>query len=549
MPLHLTIENETSLPDGGPVSISVNTRRGIDIGRDQYLDWVLPDPTRFISGKHCEVRYRDGHYWLQDVSTNGTYINGSEYRPDGPHPLRSGDRLEIGRYLIAVVVEPDAEEMAQPGRMEGGQQPAGGLWDLDGPAAPAINPQELRVSSISRGLSGPDPLDWVSDVPTPPTLPDSGWDWTPPPPARNTVPPAEPPAAPFSPAPPTFADTSGAQLAGSPGAPIDERALPQATLPPLGAPMVPAPQPAGLPPAQAAPFPEAPFPEAPLATTAFAPQPQQPPAAPFAAAQAPVAAAPFAPATMQPAMEAMPAGVSPAGIAPMAATPVPVTPPAAMPAAAAGPVPTPVMPPAPYPAMPAQEAGAAAEGFRHAFARGAGIDPSAIASHSDEALAEMVGLFVRLTADNLRQLHIARAQSKGAMRSSNMTMIQAIDNNPLRFSPTTEDALRILLGPPTTSYLGANKALESSFGDLKRHQVAVFAAMQQALSELTADLDPDHIEASMEDGKGVGSLLRSRQARHWEHYRTVWKAKVGKSEHGMLDVFMRLFSSAYDKSG
>ena len=187
-------------------------------------------------------------------------------------------------------------------------------------------------------------------------------------------------------------------------------------------------------------------------------------------------------------------------------------------------------------------------GFRAAFAKGAGVDESTIAQQDEQALAELLGVFVRLTADNLRQLHAARAQSKGAMRSSNMTMIQAVDNNPLRFSPTSEDALRILFGPPTSSYLTPQKALESSFHDLKKHQIAVFSAMQTALSQLIEDLDPKKIDAAIEQDKGVGSLLRSRQARLWERYETVWKARAGKSDHGMLDVFMRLFSEAYDRT-
>src|SRR5438445_617649 len=60
MALTLRIENEAKLPDGGPVSITVTGRRSIDIGRDTHLDWTLPDPSRHISGKHCEVRYREG---------------------------------------------------------------------------------------------------------------------------------------------------------------------------------------------------------------------------------------------------------------------------------------------------------------------------------------------------------------------------------------------------------------------------------------------------------------------------------------------------------
>ena len=98
MGLTLTIENETNLPDGGPLSLSVAGKRGLDIGRDTHLDWTLPDPTRVISGKHCEVRYRDGGYWLYDVSTNGTFLNGSDGRLKAPHRLRDGDRLSIGPY-------------------------------------------------------------------------------------------------------------------------------------------------------------------------------------------------------------------------------------------------------------------------------------------------------------------------------------------------------------------------------------------------------------------------------------------------------------------
>src|SRR5436190_10551828 len=116
MPLNLKIENETSLPDGGPLAISVTGRRNIDIGRDSHLDWTLPDPTRFISSKHAEIRYKDGGYWLHDVSTNGTFLNGGDHRMQAPHRLRSGDRFAIGRYIIAVALDGEpGEVLAAPG--------------------------------------------------------------------------------------------------------------------------------------------------------------------------------------------------------------------------------------------------------------------------------------------------------------------------------------------------------------------------------------------------------------------------------------------------
>ena len=113
MTLRLSIENLDRLPDGGPLRIEVKGR-GLDLGRDAHLDWTLPDPSRTVSSKHCEIRFRDGGYWLHDVSTNGTFVNGSPYRLDAPYLLHDGDRLSIGPYIIAVSVEGRQE----PGRSQ-----------------------------------------------------------------------------------------------------------------------------------------------------------------------------------------------------------------------------------------------------------------------------------------------------------------------------------------------------------------------------------------------------------------------------------------------
>lgn len=505
MPLILTIENETSMPDGGPLSVTVSNKRGIDIGRDQYLDWVLHDPSRFISGKHCEIRFSDGQYWLRDVSTNGTFINRSEFRPNGPHALQNGDQIEIGRYIISVRVEPDGHEGFADSQA-GGMGQAGAIWDTGGDAPPPINPNELRARPAAG--NGSDFLDWAADIapaqplppayapppvfsPPPPAPPASGWEM--PAPARPAPPPA--PVLPAAPAPAAVWT-------------MDD--LPA---PPPGM----AARPVGV---------------APADTSG-----NEPPAA--LRIETPPDSLPDHPAPELPAPA--PAPAAPIFDSPVAApTPPPVQAPA--------PTPSPAFQPPAAPRPPAYTAGGPEAEFIARFARAAGLTEDVVRSRDAGALAEMLGVFVRVTADNLRQLHAARAQSKGAMRSANVTMIQLTDNNPLRFSPSTEDALRIMFGPPTNSYLDASRTLESSFGDLKRHQMQVFSAMQTALRQLVADLDPKSVESSIPPDKSVGSLLRSREARLWEHYQTVWKARAGTSEHGMLDVFMRLFAEAYDKS-
>ena len=96
MTLRLSIENVDRLPDGGPIRIEVKGR-GLDLGRDSHLDWTLPDPGRSVSGKHCEIRYRDGGYWLYDVSTNGTFVNGQPVRRV---VMTDGTQVTLGRTTL-----------------------------------------------------------------------------------------------------------------------------------------------------------------------------------------------------------------------------------------------------------------------------------------------------------------------------------------------------------------------------------------------------------------------------------------------------------------
>src|SRR5579863_7823271 len=113
MTLILAIENLDRMPDGGPLRFEARAR-GLDIGRDAHLDWTLPDPDRIVSSKHCEIRFRDGAYWLTDVSTNGTFLNGSTQRLAAPTRLNDKDRLAIGRYIVSVSIQDGAKTAPSP---------------------------------------------------------------------------------------------------------------------------------------------------------------------------------------------------------------------------------------------------------------------------------------------------------------------------------------------------------------------------------------------------------------------------------------------------
>ncbi|WP_342077281.1 type VI secretion system-associated FHA domain protein TagH [Yoonia sp. SS1-5] len=101
MTLTLRIENYDRLPDGGPTTTTV-TQQGLTVGRSTAMDWTLPDPQKHISSHHFDIAYKDGAYWLTDVSTNGVFLDGQRHRLEGAHMIRQGDRFQVGHYFIGV---------------------------------------------------------------------------------------------------------------------------------------------------------------------------------------------------------------------------------------------------------------------------------------------------------------------------------------------------------------------------------------------------------------------------------------------------------------
>jgi type VI secretion system FHA domain protein len=90
-------------------SSTVFSVEGGTIGRSADNDWVLPDPLRYLSAHHARVQFREGHFYLQDVSTNGTYVNDDmeplAKRGSSGYRLADGDVLRMGQYHILAAVE------------------------------------------------------------------------------------------------------------------------------------------------------------------------------------------------------------------------------------------------------------------------------------------------------------------------------------------------------------------------------------------------------------------------------------------------------------
>ena len=95
------------------------------IGRGPENDWVLPDPDRVLSKRHCVLALRHGLWQLADMSSNGTFVNDAA-EPIGLgqiYTLRDGDRLRLGPYELELhLQEMPAPAPVNPFSEDAGQQ-------------------------------------------------------------------------------------------------------------------------------------------------------------------------------------------------------------------------------------------------------------------------------------------------------------------------------------------------------------------------------------------------------------------------------------------
>ena len=110
MALRVSVVSEHAARLGDQVSKVFGVHGG-SIGRARDNEWVLPDPERYLSGKHARIECRAGRYYLVDTSSNGTYVNGARVPLGRFHDylLQDGDIVRIGEYELRVSIDPSTD--------------------------------------------------------------------------------------------------------------------------------------------------------------------------------------------------------------------------------------------------------------------------------------------------------------------------------------------------------------------------------------------------------------------------------------------------------
>jgi type VI secretion system FHA domain protein len=102
--LRVVSEHSTRL---GTLATKVFGVHGGTMGRATDNEWILPDPERYLSGKHARIDFRAGTYVLVDTSSNGTYVNGAQVPLGKYHDyaLKDGDYIRLGEYELLVSID------------------------------------------------------------------------------------------------------------------------------------------------------------------------------------------------------------------------------------------------------------------------------------------------------------------------------------------------------------------------------------------------------------------------------------------------------------
>jgi type VI secretion system FHA domain protein len=179
-----------------------------------------------------------------------------------------------------------------------------------------------------------------------------------------------------------------------------------------------------------------------------------------------------------------------------------------------------------------------------AFLRGAGIEGAR--PENPARTMEALGQVLRATVAGLRQALIARLSVKSEFRIE-QTMIRASGNNPLKFSADDDDALAALLGIGRRNTMPPAAAVTEALSDIRLHELATVAAMQQAVRTLLAKLDPASLERQAVSG-GFGKLLSQGKARAWDAF-VARHTEVSQALSDDFDsVFGKAFARAYEQA-
>ena len=127
-------------------------------------------------------------------------------------------------------------------------------------------------------------------------------------------------------------------------------------------------------------------------------------------------------------------------------------------------------------------------------------------------------------------------------------MIQARNNNPLKFSPDARSAIEQMLQPPMRGFLAGPAAMTDAMNDLVGHTIGTMAGTRAALEGVLDRFTPQRLETKLAVHSMLDSVLpMSRKAKLWSLYLQHFEAIRNEAQDDFHSLFGRAFLEAYEQ--
>jgi type VI secretion system FHA domain protein len=169
----------------------------------------------------------------------------------------------------------------------------------------------------------------------------------------------------------------------------------------------------------------------------------------------------------------------------------------------------------------------------------AGIEETGVYSGEEcSELIRSIGSMLKELVDGLMTVLRGRSELKSQLRVS-MTTLKPVENNPLKFSPNVEEALKSCLLNKHPGFINAVDAIHEGYEDIKNHQLAITAGIQASLVNILKRFDPQRFSEKFSEG-----LVLQKKAKCWDEYRQAYRQIV---EEALEDFFGEVFVRAYEE--
>lgn len=172
---------------------------------------------------------------------------------------------------------------------------------------------------------------------------------------------------------------------------------------------------------------------------------------------------------------------------------------------------------------------------------------------SDQQIAQinqLSAVVLREMVSGLMKVLGSRSAIKNEFRM-NVTTIQPVENNPLKFSANVEDALENMFIKQGNAYKKPVEAVQDGFEGIAEHQVAILAGIREAFKGVVERFDPVLLEKRFSKQKKGGLMPGSQKAKFWESYQEYYNELVGDLDRSFQylygDEFVRAYESQLQK--